>query len=269
MNTRMMPRITSRVRWANSSASCSKPPGNILEAVEEIADLTPETRPEVRPVRPSPIPVPMPVLISPMIPPVVVVVVVVPLVDVPVVEVPPLLLLPPLVTLPNRSVTRPPKMSVKKVPIPLPMSEKIVEIPELPELGVLVLAVEVEVEVAAAAGLFALLVAGVGVVGVAVAFTGVVVILYWPLCPFVSQATFQVRNFVERHLQPTIDEYVYLVEFLSVPYSDDSGENGRHAYDDRGYDHARKASPCRVATVYSSPYEPMHPRAGTSRERRE
>jgi hypothetical protein len=127
-------------RWANSSTSCSKPPGNILEAVEEIADLTPDTRPVVRPESPSPTPVPMPVAISPMMPPLVVVVVVVDD-DVPLVELVPLPVLPPLLLPPNRSVTRPPNMFVKKEPTTLPMSEKIVVTIELPELAVLVLLV--------------------------------------------------------------------------------------------------------------------------------
>ena len=139
----MIPRTTSPTRWANSSASCSNPPGNILEEVEEIASLTPETSPDVRPVSPSPTPVPMSVAMTPTIPPDVVVVVVVPE---PVVPVLPVLVVLPLVVPPKRSVTRPPKMSVTTVPKNLPILEKTLLIPDDDDVvlaaGVVVLVVD-------------------------------------------------------------------------------------------------------------------------------
>lgn len=170
MMKRMSPRMMSPVRWANSSASCSNPPGNMLLAVEDIEFLTPVMRPEESPVIPSPIPVPIPVDISPMIPcGVDVVVELVPVVLVPLVLVPPVLelLLDPV---PNRPPSRPPKMSVTNVPRPLPMSEKMLFIAGVDDVEELEL-----LELAAPSGVVLLLVLVLAVEGV------LVVVVAWAL----------------------------------------------------------------------------------------
>lgn len=170
MMIRIIPRTIRRVRCANSSTSCSNPPGNMLEAVSEIELLTPLMNPLVTPVSPSPIPVPISVAMTPNTPPedddddVL---------DVPVELLPLLLeleeLLDPELLLPKRSVTRPEKMSVSPEPRKFPMSEKMSVMMLPPDevvlfAGVVVVLVELDVELDA------------GVVVVAVVVLGVVVV---------------------------------------------------------------------------------------------
>lgn len=145
----------------------------MFDAVEDMEFLTPVTSPEVRPVRPSPMPTPIPVEIVPKMPPVVVVVEVPPVVVVLVV----LLLLELLLGVPpNRSVTSPPKIFVKKPPKMLPILEKMEPIADDPPEGVVPAALGVVVAaVPLPAGLMAGLVVGVAAAGVLVVDAAVVV----------------------------------------------------------------------------------------------